>query len=619
MSPSSRFRNLVSVDSSSQDFGKRSSLYASLLDSASVSSLPGICSAAEDRDVEDESWKDPSSSSHCAKTEGGACAFPRLNQVLSSLRDPMGVFSRAKRRRSLGKAVGLSTSVICVVALFGIVCLCLYGLVNFSFTSVETSPLDDPRNSPVMGELGNPQASTPSSARADTPARHDRQNQMFSPWSVQNEQFLGEDSDALPHAGPLFRSGVMVMPLRKMKSLRQIGWDKNTITVPDLQAHLVAALRMQEGLSKKDDGNLSGLSDGDDISIHDYMNSQYYTEIYVGSPGQKVRVVVDTGSSDLWVCSASCGILCMMHKTYNHGKSDTYHADGTPYHVQYASGPVGGFLSADDVALASLKTKNFLLAEAVDLKGLGTAFFFGKFDGILGMGFPSLATKGLKPFMQAAVEQNVVKNWVFAFYLASANGVDGELAIGGVDQERFIGDINFSPVVDSRYWMINTKGLKSDGDLIAPTTKMIIDSGTSLIVGPLDEVKRIATMMGAFSVPLMPEGMFFISCEKAKVLRDLQLEIEGQDYPIKIKDLLISASAAAGTPCLFGMMGLKALEGGRPTPQKNGFEIFPPSQLVASAKGPIGRTWILGDLFMRNVYTVFDYDNKQIGFARLKN
>lgn len=34
-----------------------------------------------------------------------------------------------------------------------------------------------------------------------------------------------------------------------------------------------------------------------------------------------------------------------------------------------------------------------------------------------GMGFPTLATKGLKPFMQAALEQKVVKRWMFAFYL----------------------------------------------------------------------------------------------------------------------------------------------------------------------------------------------------------
>ncbi|PFH32771.1 aspartyl protease ASP1 [Besnoitia besnoiti] len=406
------------------------------------------------------------------------------------------------------------------------------------------------------------------------------------------------------------------MPLRKMQPLRQIGWDRNSITLPDLQERLVSALRQHEGFYAPDERRFSGFSDGDDISIHDYMNAQYYTEIYVGTPGQKVRVVVDTGSSDLWVCSASCGMACLLHKTYNHNKSDSYKPDGTTYRVQYALGPVGGFLSVDDVSLASLRTKEFLLAEADDLKGLGAAFFFGIFDGILGMGFPTLATKRLKPFMQVAIEQKVIDKWLFAFYLASENGVDGELAIGGVDRNRFVGDINFSKVVDSRYWMINSNGLKSNGELIAPTTRMIIDSGTSLIAGPLDEVTAIATMMGAFRVPFLVNGTFFIACDKVKVLRDLQLEIEGQEYPIKAKDLVIQVTTTQGAPCLFGMMGLKALEGALASPSDE--IISPASRLAASARGPIGRAWILGDMFMRNIYTVFDYDNKQIGFARLK-
>lgn len=616
MSPSSRFRNLVNTQASSHEVGKRSSLYASLLDSPPVSFLPGGSAVAE-RDVEDESWQDPAGSfSRGAKTIDRACAFTRLREF-TSLRDPLGFFNHAKKRHGQGKAGGRLPSVLCITALCGIVCLCVYGAVRLAHTDADVLPFAvNPSSSSVRGEPAALKVATLSSERHVADAtRTDRTDTIFSTGGDTNGNLVGQDLDA-SLAAPVFREGVMVMPLRKMKSLRQIGWERNSITVPDLQAHLVASLRQQEGLSKRD-GNFSGPSDGDDISIHDYMNAQYYTEIYVGSPGQKVRVVVDTGSSDLWVCSASCGMLCMLHKTYNHGKSETYQEDGTPYHVEYASGPVGGFLSVDDVALASLRAAKFLLAEAVDLKGLGTAFFFGKFDGILGMGFPALATNGLKPFMQVAVEQNVVKNWIFAFYLGSANGVDGELAIGGVDEERFIGDINFSKVVDSRYWMIDTKGLKSNGDLVAPTTKMIIDSGTSLIAGPLDEVKRIANMMGAFAVPLMPEGTFFISCDKEKVLRDLQLEVEGQDYPIKIKDLLIPVSTAPGAPCLFGMMGLKALEGDASTPK--GVKGFPTPRLLASEKGPIGRTWILGDLFMRNVYTVLDYDNKQIGFARLRN
>jgi hypothetical protein len=37
---------------------------------------------------------------------------------------------------------------------------------------------------------------------------------------------------------------------------------------------------------------------------------------------------------------------------------------------------------------------------------------------------------------------------------------------------------------------------------------------------------------------------------------------------------------------------------------------------MASTRAP-GSAWGLGDNFMRNAYTIFDYDNNQVGFADL--
>lgn len=74
------------------------------------------------------------------------------------------------------------------------------------------------------------------------------------------------------------------MPMRKMKPLREIGWENNTVLVPRFHQHLKDSFeRHERGLDFPDEGVVAGsFRDGDDISIHDYMNAQYYTEIFLG-------------------------------------------------------------------------------------------------------------------------------------------------------------------------------------------------------------------------------------------------------------------------------------------------------------------------------------------------
>ena len=62
-----------------------------------------------------------------------------------------------------------------------------------------------------------------------------------------------------------------------------------------------------------------------------------------------------------------------------------------------------------------VSVKNQIFGEAT--KQPGTAFIDAKFDGILGMAWPSIAVDNVNPVFQNMIEQKLVAKPVFGFYL----------------------------------------------------------------------------------------------------------------------------------------------------------------------------------------------------------
>jgi hypothetical protein len=170
--------------------------------------------------------------------------------------------------------------------------------------------------------------------------------------------------------------------------------------------------------------------------IKDYANAQYFGSVSIGSPPQTFQVIFDTGSSNLWVpkvgCS-HCGNPFFGKKTkYNNELSTSYVADGGDFEIMYGSGSVSGYFSVDSVTLADdIVITGQRFAEVQDAGGLGLAYAFGKFDGILGLGFTAISIDGTPTVFENAIDQHAVDQPVFSFYLG--DNAPGELYFGGYD------------------------------------------------------------------------------------------------------------------------------------------------------------------------------------------
>lgn len=179
----------------------------------------------------------------------------------------------------------------------------------------------------------------------------------------------------------------------------------------------------------------------ENVIIKDYSNAQYYGTVEIGSPPQKFTVIFDTGSSNLWVPKVNCKncgywFINGGKSKYDDTLSSTFMKDGSDFHIQYGSGDVRGYFSIDDVTLADdIIVKKQKFAEVADAGGLGVGYIMGKFDGILGLGFEGLSLGNAPTVFKNAIDQGVVAQEMFAFYLGDE--MDGELTLGGYGEYVF--------------------------------------------------------------------------------------------------------------------------------------------------------------------------------------
>lgn len=77
------------------------------------------------------------------------------------------------------------------------------------------------------------------------------------------------------------------------------------------------------------------------IPLKNYKNTQYVGQIDIGTPGQTIPVIFDTGSANLWVTSALCpDASCKSHISYDRKKSNTWKHLGLKAEITFGTGSI---------------------------------------------------------------------------------------------------------------------------------------------------------------------------------------------------------------------------------------------------------------------------------------
>ncbi|NXR38495.1 CATE protein, partial [Zosterops hypoxanthus] len=345
--------------------------------------------------------------------------------------------------------------------------------------------------------------------------------------------------------------------------------------------------RAQEGLDTSPEDCDAFLETNEPLI--NYLDMEYFGQISIGTPPQNFTVVFDTGSSNLWVPSVYCvSKACTTHSRFHPAQSSTYQVVGTPFSIQYGTGSMKGIIGSDQVAVEGLTVSNQQFAESISEPG--KAFLDAEFDGILGLAYPSLAVDGVTPVFDNMMAQNLVELPIFSVYMSSNpdSPQGGELLFGGFDTSHFTGTLNWVPVTQQGYWQIQLDNIQLGGTVTfcANGCQAIVDTGTSLIAGPTKDIKKLQNLIGAVSV----DGEYAVECSNLDVMPDLTFTINGLPYTLSAQAYTLVESGDGVTFCISGFQG----------------NDVPP---------PTGPLWILGDVFIRQFYSVFDRGNNLVGLA----
>ncbi|XP_075998535.1 gastricsin-like [Genypterus blacodes] len=368
--------------------------------------------------------------------------------------------------------------------------------------------------------------------------------------------------------------GFVRVPLLKHKSIREALREKG-IELP-----------YQDPALKYQTDQFAGSTS---MYINNYADTTYYGAISVGTPPQSFQVLFDTGSANLWVDSIYCNTqACNTHKKFNPRQSSTYSNYGRTFYLPYGAGSLYGVFGFDTVNVGEIEITRQEIGLSTNEPGQN--FVVAKFDGILGLSYPTISAGQQTPVMDNMMSQNLLGSNMFAFYLTRGGQQGSELSFGSVDDTKYLGEIRWTPVTAQTYWQIGVNGFQIGGHetgWCSQGCQAIVDTGTSSLTAP---GHMLGTLMQYIGAQQNQYGMYEVNCDRND-LPILSFVMSGVSFPLSPSAYVVQQNQNGNEFCSVDIT---------------------PTYLPSQNGQPL---WIFGDVFLKEYYSVYDRTNNRVGFA----
>lgn len=327
----------------------------------------------------------------------------------------------------------------------------------------------------------------------------------------------------------------------------------------------------------------------------------YVAELDIGSDKQKVRVLLDTGSSDFFVVQQGAQCLtgandCDTYGEFNPALSTSFKVNSSlpPFSYHYVDQTnVSGLYVQDRVQLA-----DYVIDDCVIALANSTSSQFG----VLGLGFAGklkLINKDLEypNFPQRLKDDGLVKKNLYSLYLNSISAESGAVLFGAIDWAKIDGNLTTLPIVNI-YEDISEKPIEvsveltdinvENGDQSIDISQnhyvAMLDSGLTATLLPVSLFKAFVLALGGWA---QPNGEHYINCPSngdATVL----FNFNGAEIKVPLEEVVIN---------LISYPGLCQIVGIRPIDDNMVY---------------------VGDSVLRHAYLVYDLDDYLISIGKVK-